>query len=287
MKGSSTVPSAAESSLTAYVDALLDWRGERDKELRADNGWLTIIGLFWLEPGENSLGSAPESDVVLPERLPAHVGTLTLSDGSVTLKVRPGHDVRIGGELVQEAVLSSDDEHPTLVQIETVTFFVIRRGTRLAIRMRDSASVTRTTFNGRNWFSVIPDLRVAGRFMPHESHRTIEVETIIGTTVALQSPGTVTFELDDRVYNMDAFHGENDGLWFVFRDETSGAETYGGGRFLDAPLHNGVVDLDFNRAVHPPCAFTPFATCPLPPKENALSIRIEAGERWPNEANTH
>ena len=287
MKGRSIVPPTADRETTTYADALLEWQDAQDAELRAADGWLTVIGLFWLEPGANTLGSAAGSVVQLPERLPAHVGTLTLVDDTVTLRVLPGHDVQTGGESVHEAVLSSNDVNPTLVNVDSVTFFVIRRGTRLAIRMKDSASDARRTFAGRNWFPVTTDWRVAGQFTPHASARTIEVETIIGTTVHLQSPGIVTFSLQGVTYCMSAFVGEEADLWFVFRDQTSGAQTYGGGRFLEASLQDGCVELDFNKAVHPPCAFTPFATCPLPPKENVLGVSVEAGERWPNGAGGH
>lgn len=285
LKGLLTVPPVLSTD-SVYLADLLSWRSAQEQALRADDGWLAVIGLFWLEAGDNTLGSAPGSSVILPERLPAQLGMLTLRDDEVTLRVLPGHNVHVAGEPAREAVLSSDDFHPTLVQIEAVTFFIIRRGERLGVRMRDADSEARRTFTGRHWFAPTLEMRISARFTPHESQRTIEVETAIGTTITLANPGSVTFHLGGHTHQMEAFEGEENSLWFAFRDATSGKQAYGACRFLDAPLHDGMADLDFNKAVHPPCAFTPFATCPLPPRENILPVAIEAGERWPDGAET-
>lgn len=266
----------------AYIQAVQAWRDEQEASLRAEDGWLTVVGLFWLHDGVNTVGSSPDSDVVLPSRLPPHLGLITLHDGETQWRLTDEKfSVLVDGERRREAVLHHDARHPTLIQVGGVTFFVIRRGERLAVRVRDTESEARRTFVGRQWFAVDPSYRVSARLERHASSRTIEVETVLGTTVQYNSPGTVTFELAGAPYTLQAFEGATDSeLWFVFRDATSGHSTYGASRFLYAHiLEDGMVDLDFNRAKSPPCAFTPYATCPLPPRENILSIPIAAGEK--------
>ena len=266
-----------------YAEVIQAWRNQQEADLRAEDGWLSVVGLFWLHEGENSVGSNPDCEVVLPLRLPAHLGTLIFSPQGVVLQVADGAGpVRVGGQLVRESVLSDDPLHPTLVQVEQVTFFVIRRGDRVGVRMRDAASEARRNFTGRAWFPLDPAFRVAGRFEPHPSQRTIEVETAIGTAVAFNNPGAVTFELNGLQQRLEAFEGEDGELWFLFRDSTSGRETYGAGRELYALLGaDGVVDMDFNKAQNLPCVFTPFATCPMAPKANHLPLAVQAGERLP------
>jgi len=152
----------------------------------------------------------------------------------------------------------------------------------VAVRMRDAASDARQNFTGRVWYPVNPAQRVTGRFEPHPSQRTIEAETVIGTTIQFNNPGAVSFELDGVALRLEAFEGEAGELWFLFRDGTSGHETYGAGRELYAPLSaGGEVDMDFNKAQNLPCVFTPFATCPMAPKANHLAMPIRAGERQP------
>ncbi len=264
-----------------YTAAIHTWRAEQDTKLRSETGWLTVVGLCWLQTGENLIGSDPESAVLLPARTPAQLGVITLTEGEAVLRVTAdAAEVLIDGAPSRAAVLGYDADHTTLVQIDGVTFFVIQRGERLGVRVRDVESEARRMFSGRRWFPVDAAYRVVGTFVPHPSARALEVETVIGTTVLYHNPGAVTFELDGVPHRLEAFDGGDDQLWFVFRDGTSGQLTYGAGRFLYAPLMaDHTVDLDFNKAVHPPCAFTAYATCPLPPKENRLQRAIHAGEK--------
>lgn len=266
-----------------YAKAIQAWRDQQEAELRAENGWLSVVGLFWLHDGENAVGSDPDCEVVLPPRLPIRLATLKVSAGAVTLRVAVGAGpVRVGGQLVREAALSDNPLYPALIQVEQMTFFVIRRGDRLAVRMCDAASEARQNFTGRIWFPADVAFRVAGRFEPHPSQRTLEVETVIGTTIPVNNPGAVAFEFNGVPQRLEAFEGEAGELWFLFRDATSGHETYGAGRELYAPLGaDGRVELDFNKAQNLPCVFTPYATCPMAPKANHLAIAVQAGERLP------
>lgn len=265
-----------------YETELQRWRQERHDDLTADDGWLTVVGLDWLHEGDNRLGSAPDNDVTLPESAPAYVGTLTLAEGMVTLHVTTDTPVLVDGEAVQTATLCPDVAAggPSRVVIGPVNFFIIRRAGQFGVRVRDRTSQARTTFAGRNWYPPAVDYRVTGRFTPHDPVRTVEIVTSAGLLTPLQNVGRVTFNLHGQRLTLEAFEGGKQEVWFIFRDATSGQTTYGAGRFLYAPLEDdGTVSIDFNRAYHPPCAFTHYATCPLAPRENILPIPIEAGER--------
>jgi uncharacterized protein (DUF1684 family) len=265
-------------------DAVLAWREQMERSLRADDGWLTVVGLAWLREGVNSVGSAPHHDVTLPAGAPADLGTITLSSGVARLDAAADAGVLVDGAPLTTATLAHDTQTktPTQVTVGSITFFIIQRGDQYAVRIRDANSLARQSFAGRVWYDYNPAYRVTGQFTPHMSRHTLAVETVIGTTTTYNNPGTVRFELDGQVLALEAFEGGASSLWFVLRDATSGRTTYSASRFLYAPLRaDGTVDLDFNRAYNPPCAFTPYATCPLPPHQNVLPIAIEAGEKFP------
>ncbi len=273
-----------------YIADILAWRQTEEDRLRAEDGWLTVVGLEWMHEGGNTVGSAADRDVVLPvPDLPDQVGIIHLDNGHVTLDVSTDVPVLVDGVPVKQAVLHVQQPKtpPSYVKIGSVTFFVIQRGERYAVRIRDANSVARRTFGGRCWFPVDPAYRVTARFTAHTSERTLEVETPLGTRVQLVSPGMLDFELRGQSLRVDAFwdgdteHGQQ--LWLIFRDATSGLSTYGASRFLKIPLFaDGTALIDFNRAYHPPCAFTHYATCPLPPRQNILPLAVEAGERLPS-----
>jgi len=270
----------------AYVAALETWRAERLAALTAEEGWLTLIALAWLEPGDNRFGSGPGNRVVLPGRgVPPVAGTLTLgADGAVVLRTAPEAGVTVDGESVAEARLRSDREgKPQTVAVGAVRFRIIERGGRKAVRARDPNNPARAEFAGIEYFPVDPRLRVAARFEPYPHPREVRVPSHQGPDQTMLAAGLVRFELDGRPLALEplAASREPEEFFFVFRDATAGTATYGAGRFLDAELPDpatGAVILDFNRAYNPPCAFTPFATCPLPPPQNVLAVRIEAGE---------
>jgi uncharacterized protein len=267
-----------------YAARLHEWQLRMEAGLRAEDGWLTVVGLDWLEAGDNTVGSAPTSDVTLPNAaVPAEVGVLRLENGRVTLHVTTDEPVLVNGQPAKTAMLNDDhSDLLTNVQIASVTFFIIKRGDQYAVRIRDTQSHARQTFRGRAWFPADESYRVVGRFIPHASNQTIQVESANGPDTILENPGRVEFELHGQHLSLEAADGGKGQLWFIFRDATSGVSTYSASRFLKAPFtEDGTVDLDFNKAYHPPCAFTDYATCPLPPRENRLTITIEAGEKLP------
>ena len=248
-----------------YSDDIHAWRQAREADLLQDIGWLTLAGLHWLDAGEN------------PLPIPNVDGTITLDGESITLQTNS--PVMIDGEAVQSAVLSGDNFNPTYVSVDDITFIIIERGGQYAVRLWDKNHPNRVNFKGRHWYDVQPSYRVEGTFAPHPSPRVLNIENTVGQMIPMQTPGTVTFELFGQQLMLEAFAKPQDGIWVIFKDMTSGDTTYGSGRFMDVLLLDDQrVILDFNTAYNPPCVFTPYATCPIPPKENHLPARIEAGE---------
>lgn len=246
-----TMGLAVGAPMDHYKKEITEWRAEQEKKLRADDGWLTVVGLHWLHEGKQNVDDL----------------------GEVELK---GGEVKITKD---GTVLKSDlTGDPTRIKRGTKTFYLIDRSGKLAIRVKDSASSARKNFKGRKWFPVDPALRIEANWVPYDEPRKLTFADITGNTQEEKSPGQAVFEWKGQKYSLVPVQDE-DSLHFIFRDKTSGKETYGAARFLwaEAPK-NGKVVLDFNRAVSPPCAFTKFATCPLPPRENWMKTEIRAGE---------
>jgi uncharacterized protein (DUF1684 family) len=241
------------------------WRRDHEATLKADGGWLTVTGLFWLRNGANTVGSDAADDIVLP-RGSERAGAFELRDNRITF-VRP----------VQEPVVLRPDSEDAISQ-DGLSMFVIQRGDRYAIRLKDSQSNLRQQFTGLRWYPVKEDYLVNATFVPNKTPRVIAITNVLGQTEDTPSPGYVVFKLHGRQHRLEPVL-EGNQFFFIFRDLTSGKETYPAGRFLytDLPSEGRVV-LDFNKAENPPCAFTPYATCPLPPPQNRLQVHVEAGE---------
>ncbi len=267
----------------SYLAEIEAYRAEREEELRAADGWLTVVGLHWLSAGSSTVGSAPESDIVLPGSAPARVGIIGVEDETVRLSLAPGVAATLDGEERTEALLrvpDADGRHA--VQLGDVSFHLVRRGSRLGLRVRDRNSHVRRSFKGLEWFGIEPSSRVIAKFVVEPAK--VPVANVIGLIHEYDSPGYVTFTFDGGEARLRPVYetAEMGDLFFIFRDATSGRATYPAGRFLHTPLpENGEVVVDFNRAYSPPCAFTEHATCPLPPQENWLDVAIEAGEKDP------
>ncbi|MFZ5785722.1 MAG: DUF1684 domain-containing protein [Acidobacteriota bacterium] len=276
----------------AYREAHERWRAERVAALTSESGWLTVVGLHWLEPGSNPFGAAPANRVVLRgAAVPPVAGTFDLgADGSVTLRTGPAAGVTMGGETVTERALRSDRSgRPDIVELGSLRLNVIERADRFAIRVKDLDSPARRNFKGIPAFPLDLAYRVEGTYEPYATPREVQVPSTHGPAQTMLAGGVVRFRLDGRELALEPFVSAPDDRKFfiVFRDATAGVETYGAGRFLtaDAPARGSSrAALDFNRATNPPCAFTPHATCPLPPPGNVLPIRVEAGEKLPDAA---
>ena len=276
---------AAAAAKPDYQQEIAAWQKDRDKGLRDENGWLTLVGLFWLDEGENKFGSDAGNKVIFPEgRAPGVAGTLIRHGKEVTLKAEPGvgltaDDKPVATEPVPLQIDASGK--PTMLRLGSLSFFVIQRGDKLGVRVKDSKSPALAGFRGLDYFPVQTGWRVDARFEPYKPAKKVKIANILGQISDEESPGAVVFEHGGKTYRMDALPGGDKGeLFLIFADETNGKETYGAGRFLDAePPQDGKVVVDFNTAYNPPCAFTSFATCPLPPSQNRLALRVEAGEK--------
>lgn len=275
--------SAAEpNSEKAYREEEERWRAERADRLKTEDGWLSLVGLFWLESGDNAVGSDPDGRVVLPVG-PARAGRLLYDRTTVRLVATAESGFKVGDQAVTDRVLRTDaDGDPDVVRLGRVTFEVIRRGDRHGVRVRDPESPTRTQFTGLNWFPIDPAYRVEAVFRPFDEPRKMAIPTVIGTSEAMLAPGLLEFTLRGEKLTLLPLVDDPAATRFflILRDGTSGKETYGAGRYLYAERQGDRVVVDFNRIYNPPCAYTPHATCPLPPPENRLSLRIEAGERY-------
>ncbi len=265
-----------------YVAEIEQWRQVMDHGLRSEDGWLSLVGLHWLKPGLNTIGSAATADVPLPNSVPSELATLEWSDDHFTLRVTVAAAVTVDNVPVTGATILRDDSAEggaSIVRIGTVSFFVIRRGDEYAVRVRDTNNPDRQAFTGRKWFPLDTTYRVSATLIPHAVPRILQVINSAGQIAPMKNPARVEFVLDGQTLHLEAFSAANDSVWFVFKDATSGQSTYGAGRFMYALLQaDGSITLDFNRSYHPPCAYTPYATCPRPLPENVLPIAILAGE---------
>jgi uncharacterized protein (DUF1684 family) len=267
-----------------YVAELEQWKSERQERLQEEDGWLTLVGLYWLEPGANDFGANPELPIVLSaDGVPSIGGTFHLDDDGVYVEAAPGSPLTVNDEPIAGRVALRDDssDEPDLLGLGRLRFHIIKRGERYGVRVKDPQSAVRLNFSGIDYFDFDAAFRLEATMKPFDEPLRVELPTAAGTTATLLAPGEVEFVVNGERHTMLPLVDEpgETTLWFIFSDRTSGKETYGF-RYLYSELEeDGRVDLDFNYAYNPPCAFTPYATCTLPPKQNRLDTRIEAGER--------
>jgi hypothetical protein len=279
-----TAPLAADPAEDEFLGALDAWKNARAERLRRTDGWLTLVGLSWLREGDNAVGSGPDAAVRLPaERAPARVGSIHLAGDKATFTVAPGVAATVGGRPVSQVALASDADPAgaTVIEHGSLSFYVIERGDRRGVRVKDSKAKALADFLGLDFYPADPKWRLEARFEPAPPGSRLEIPDSVGGVQTIDQPGWVSFELGGATHRLIALDDTGDGrLFLVFGDRTNGRETYGGGRFLYTdPPRDGRLVLDFNRAYNPPCVFTPWATCPLPPPGNKLPVAIEAGER--------
>lgn len=263
------------------VDA---WRARRDQSLKREDGWLTLVGLSWLESGDNSVGSDPKSRVVLPAgKAPAKLGSIVLQGESAKFVAAPGEAVESGGKQQTSLPLATDAQgEPTVIRRGPLRLYLISRAGRIGVRVKDSESAAYKAFHGIESFPTDVRWRIEARVERHDPPREIAVPNVLGATYAEKSPATLVFDVGGKTFRLDAVNEEGTIDWFViFGDRTNGRETYGGGRFLyvTPPAAGAAAVIDFNKSYNPPCVFSPYATCPLPPSQNKLAVRIEAGEK--------
>jgi uncharacterized protein (DUF1684 family) len=265
---------------SGYQAQMDDWRAKREAALKTDTGWLTVAGLFWLNEGDNRAGNDPDASIVLPGGARS-IGIFRFAGGTASFIPTKGVAVFLNGSLVRGPVALKSDDGGTapdqLTHLDT-TMFVIKRGARFAVRMRDKNSQMRREFTGLHWYPVREDVRFEAKFTKYPEPKTVEIPNILNEIEQEKSIGYASFKYQGHEYTLEPVV-EEDHLFYIFKDQTAGKETYPAGRFLYSEMpKDGHVVLDFNQAINPPCAFTPYATCPLPPKQNRLAVRIEAGE---------
>jgi uncharacterized protein (DUF1684 family) len=272
----------AQPSDQVYRQQIQQWRDDYNAALKQDDGWLTVAGLFWLKKGDNGFGTGLSNRIVLPEgSAPEFAGTFTFQNGKTRLLARPGVALLLNGQPVQtEMPLTPDSRSgkPDHVALGRLSMIVIKRGDRYGIRLWDKASGARREFQASSWFPIQESYSITARFTSYSKPKMIAILNVLGDSEDTPSPGYATFEIGGKQLRLEPVLEDNQ-LFFLFKDLTSGKQTYPAGRFVYADLpKNGRVVLDFNKAHNPPCAFTSYATCPLPPRQNYLPVAIEAGE---------
>jgi len=272
----------ALSAQPDYVQEIEKWRQKEEADLKKENGWLTVAGLFWLKDGVNTIGAGPEFDVRLTDNFKAgKFGEIEFRSGVATLRVEKGVEAESGGQPVSTVDLTPDAKgKPTEIRTGSQTFYLIQREDRLGIRLKDNESEARRNFNGQHWFPVDETYKVTARLEPFPKPKALLVPNVLGGHFKEKTPGMLKFTLKGKECALQPIVQEDGSLFLVFHDASNDHETYISGRFLDAAAPvNGETVLDFNKAENPPCAFTPFATCPLPPPGNDLAVAVLAGEK--------
>ena len=265
-----------------YLNEVNDWHNRRIENLKKESGWLNLVGLFWLKDGINSFGSDESNDIVFPvAKSLQFMGKIIKQGSSITTYINDDVKIFNSDTIVKKIEMFSDlTNDPTILSYETLRWFVIKRGDKYGIRLRDLTADLVSHFVGIERFPVQDKWKIKAKFIENNPPKSIMIPSIIGTVNESISPGTLAFEIESKEFKLFPTKSGTR-LFVVFADLTSGEETYGAGRFLytDGPDSNNIVWLDFNKAYNPPCAFTKYATCPLPPDENKLKIRISAGEK--------
>ncbi len=265
-----------------YISEINEWHSKRIENLKKESGWLNLAGLFWLIEGENKFGSDKSNHLIFPNNAPEFMGSFYLKDSVVVMKVNENVEVHLaGGEKVNELILKHDQQAGTTIcNHNALRWNLIKRGERYGIRLRNLDSEQLKKFTGIETYPINDDWKLEARFEPYTPPKEIEIPTIIGTIEKDKAPGSLVFTKEDKLFRLDVTDAGNQ-YFVIFADLTNGKQTYGAGRFLyvNKADSTGKIYIDFNKAYNPPCAFTKYATCPLPPKQNYLKLEITAGEK--------
>jgi uncharacterized protein (DUF1684 family) len=267
----------------AYRAEMEQWHQKRAEDLKAPDGWLNLIGLLWLKEGLNTFGSDRKNDIVFPtNKIPAQAGYFLLKQNAVSMNVAEGINITVKGRPVKNVIIfNPDSTRQPMAEFDSLRWTIIKRDDQFGIRLRDLSNPDLKNFKGIDRYKINPDWKREARWEPAaDSMRTIDITNVLGQTTAQKSPGTLSFFINDKEYKLDVLTGNKEEYFIIFADSTTGNETYGAGRFIyvKKPVDNKTF-IDFNKAYNPPCAFTPYATCPLPPKQNRLAVSITAGEK--------
>ncbi len=266
-----------------YIASIQDWKQNRLERLKSENGWLNLVGLYWLKEGQNPYGSNEANNIVFPKNAPEFIGTIILYKGHISAQINEDVDIFINDSLLKEYNINTDiDGNTTIFRIGSLRWYIIKRGDRFGIRLRDVESPLVEKLTEILSFPIDPKWRIEAKYEKFKTPKEIAIPNVLGDIEYEKCFGLLKFKIDEKEYEvMPLGNGDKENLFVIFADETSAEETYGAGRFLsvEKPDENGKTYIDFNKATNPPCAFTEFATCPLPPKENILAVRVLAGEK--------
>jgi hypothetical protein len=271
--------SASPDDAQAYENEIRHWRQDRLNELMAPDGWLGLAGLFWLEPGANTFGRAAESGIVLPGEVPETLGTFYLKGDTVLMELTAGNTVKVNGLEVDSYPLSAQATAPVVIY-KHLSWTLIGRGGKFGIRLWDRNRPELQDTVHIESYPIDPAWRIAAQWVPDSTGHTVTYRNVVDMVLNMETEGRLRFQQDGQTYELTALDGGEEELFLIFADATTGETTYGGGRYLYTPRPDstGMTYLDFNKAYNPPCAFTEFATCLLPPAENRLDLAITAGE---------
>jgi len=263
-----------------YEQSIVNWRQEVENNLRRENGWLALAGLFWLRRGTNIIGSDRASDILLPKRAPARLGTFEFDGDNVRLNVEIDIPVELNGVVTKNSLLDADQENvPSFITFDSMRMVVVRRSKGVGIRLWDNTREERRTFPSRKWYPVKEEMRVSATYTRFPTPKIVKMPDILGAILDEPMQGYVSFELHGNNYELVAEELPDHRLFIQFMDETNSNPTYPSGRYHYTNTIDGdKVFIDFNKAYSPPCAFTDYATCTFPPQENHLKVRVEAGE---------
>lgn len=275
-----------KGDIETYIKSIEQWREERLSRLTSENGWLTLCGLFWLKNGENKIGADSSNDVIFPHgKAPKFAGSIFLGNDKILLKAGKRSEIKHKDSLITSMVIQFDENGhpiPTVFTLGPLSFQLIKRGDKIGVRVRNKENPARINFKGLEYFPIDPKWKIEASFEKYDPPKIIPIMNILNQIEDRESPGALVFKVNGNLFRLDALQekGTNE-LFIIFADETRGKETYDMGRYLYTELPNSEnkVIIDFNKAYNPPCAFTEFATCPVPPIQNHIKLRVEAGEK--------
>jgi len=265
-----------------YINEIKTWHNKRIENLKKENGWLNLVGLIWLKEGVNKFGSDKSNEIVFPENAPKFIGKFILKDSIVVAEINSDIEVTSDGKKVNKLVLQNDLKgNPTILAHNNFRWHIIKRGEKYGVRLRDLEAPLVKNFKGIETFPINDEWKIEAKFVQYNSPKEILIPNILGMIDTSKTVGKILFNKNGKEYSLEALDGGGDSFFIIFADETNGNETYGAGRFLsvEKPKNGKNFYIDFNKAYNPPCVFTKYATCPLPPKENHIKLRITAGEK--------
>ncbi|WP_018690549.1 DUF1684 domain-containing protein [Algicola sagamiensis] len=270
------------ASQQSYQQEIIDWQSKRQKSIKNPKGWLSLTGLFWLHEGVNSFGSAGDNEIQLPKGRDYAGNIILKKNGIIEAHILPGSEITVDGKVVSKVALLTDQEQNTShIQSGSVDFYLIQRGEKIAARVKDFNRVATLDLEPLSFYPININWKIKATYHPYPKGTQVHIPTVIDTTFTPEHVGKITFQVHGKQYSLDAI---DDGkyLFVIFKDKTSQTKSYGAGRFLYAPKPSAkdtTFWLDFNKAYNPPCAFSSYATCPLPPPQNQLELAIHAGEQ--------